>query len=194
MRKGIALLLAAALLAALQGCGAAIGPAVFTEEESLAMELVEPEADDWKLLEFALPEPADTAYFTIWRLEDGEWQTFHRSGGSWYGGVKDGRIAYRVDLERLTLEFSLQFDGGGGYSIEGPIELPGLEPGVGWGVSLLAVEEELALDEPCALLLISGGRGDSYTMYDPGVGFAQPELFGESFAGVYAFTVEFSND
>ncbi len=40
-------------------------------------------------------------------------------------------------------------------------------------------------------MLASGARGNSHKLYLPDAGFAEPELFGSEFTGVFALTVEF---
>lgn len=191
--KKLSALLAAALMLILSGCGAKITPAVFTQEESLAIELIDPKAEDWDLFEFLLPETADDAYFTLWRLVDGEWEVFSRTGGSWHS-VTSGRLAFNCDLSRLTLQYSLQFEGGGGYVMNDPLQLPGGQTGVTWGCSTLSDETEIALGEPLPVLLVAGTTGGGLAVPDPAVGFADPSLFGGEFADVFVFTIEFSND
>ena len=51
---------------------------------------------------------------------------------------------------------------------------------------------ELSGEEYAAAeLLASGARGNSHKLYLPDAGFAEPELFGSEFTGVFALTVEF---
>ena len=95
----------------------------------------------------------------------------------------------KLDDDDPTLEYALQL-GSGGVRLS-PTQLAERSEGESWGATFLNGERSAGADEPVAVMLASGARGNSHKLYLPDAGFAEPELFGSEFTSVFALTVEF---
>ena len=60
-----------------------------------------------------------------------------------------------------------------------------------WGWSTLGEQLTVGMDEPVAIWLGSSTSESMHGLYDPGIGFSEPERYAEGYEDVFAFTVEF---
>lgn len=169
-------------------------PTELSESEMGLLDLFGTDADGWQLYDFLAPEGTQYTAFTLWQLEEGEWQELSHSTaatamGDGQGGY-GGRIAVHFDHETLSFEYACQF--ANGTVRHDPLILGGDRgEDFAWGCSTLADEAAAEPDTPMALMLISATRGNSHTQYIPQIGFDEPELFDGSHVYDYALTVEF---
>ncbi len=202
--KKLCVLMALALSLSLGGCGLSGGrsaaelppppaqsPSIqrseLSGEEYAAAELLGAQPEDWQIFDIATGDGTQALELTVWQLSGGTWEVFSSDrvgcGGSY------GRLAVKLDDGDPTLEYALQL-GSGGVRLS-PTQLAERSEGESWGATFLNGERSADADEPVAVMLASGSRGNSHKLYLPDAGFAEPELFGSEFTGVFALTVEF---
>ena len=162
-----------------------VQPASLSEPETELLGLVADER--WQIYDFFAPGGANRLEFTVWELREGEWERLSFSRLYLPGGRQDGYIAVRFDLDTLSLEYSAS----AGTELHSPqTELAVPAGGVSWGSSAVADRLQPLIDEPVALILISGALGDTHELYDPQYGFENPVAL-DSVEAAFVLTLEF---
>ena len=165
-----------------------IGPTELAESELGVLNLYGVDAGDWDTFYYVAPDGTECVELTLWRLDEGAWDSV---GMSRFYNAVNGRIALRFDSDALSLQCNLVDNFGSGSSIGQPMQLAEPVEGVSWGWSSLGEQLTVGMDEPVAIWLGSSTSESMHGLYDPGIGFSEPERYAEGYEDVFAFTVEF---